>query len=258
MNYFKDKTILITGAAGGLGSEMARQLAAAGARLVLTDLKKSAAADLPLPLAFYETDLSTKQGCATLFETCEKDGLEIDMLINNAGLAFVGEFHEVPDEKWEKVIDVNLMAPIRLTRLFVRGMTARGRGHIVNISSVGGHLATPFSSSYAVSKFGIRGFGAAIAPELRPHGIFVSDVFPSFTRTGILQSERIGNFTSNPLPDFLIEEPQTIVRNILAGVARKERQIFPSLRARLVKGLADLVPELASDLGRLLFTLVGR
>ncbi len=258
MDYFRNKNVLLTGATGGFGSELVKQLSASGAHLVLTDLRSPAEALPEGVLRFYEADLSTKDGCLHLCRQCDDDGQTIDILINNAGLAYVGEFFEIPDDKWEKVIQVNLLAPMYLARFFVKGMIARRQGHIVNFSSVGGHVATPLVASYAVSKFGIRGFGAAIGPELKPYGIFVSDVFPSFTRTPILRSERIGKFSDRPLPEFLLDEPGPVVANVLAAVARKESQIFPSFRARTGKALADFSQTLASNLAHELYKYVGK
>lgn len=258
MHYFKNKNVLLTGATGGFGTELAKQLSAAGAHLVLTDLKKPATALPQEVIRFYEADLSTKAGCVNLCRQCEEDGQTIDILINNAGLAYIGEFFAVPDEKWERVIQVNLLAPIHLARFFVKGMIARRQGHIVNFSSVGGHIATPFVSSYSVSKFGIRAFGAAIGPELKPYGIFVSDVFPSFTRTPILHSERIGKFSNGTLPEFLLDEPGPVIQNVLEAVARKDSQIFPSLRAITGKALADFSPTIASNLAYELYKYVGK
>lgn len=258
MKYFAEKCILISGAAGGLGAEMARQLSGSGATLVLTDLPGSQIPNLPGVTLVHEGDLCSSEGRIALYEKCRQEHQNVEVLINNAGIAFIGPYHEIPDDKWEKVLQLNLIAPMHLARLFGRDMIDRQSGHIVNISSIGGHLATPFNAAYAASKFGLRGFGAAIAPELRRHGVRVSDVFPSFTQTGILHSERFGGLGDRNLPDFLIDNPAKVVCEILEGVARGEQSIFPSARSHILKFIAGIAPELAADMGHRLFSYVGR
>ena len=159
-----NKTVLITGASGGFGLHMVRQFRAAGAKLILTDLSDAAlrtatdeAGDALA--AAVVADLSTAEGCETLAEACAEQGLVPDILVNNAGIAVAGRLDHVPQERWETLIQLNLLAPMRLTNRFLPGMVERGSGHIVNISSLAGWVGARGMSSYCASKFGLHGFG---------------------------------------------------------------------------------------------------
>lgn len=251
MSYFDGKTVLLTGANGGLGSEMARQLGATSARLVLTDLGPKPVVEHGGVVRYVQADISSREGCEALLGACRDAAPAIDVLINNAGIASVGDFVDVPDEAWERQIDVNLVAPMRLTRRLLPAMIARRSGHVVNVSSVGGHVGMPRTATYAATKWGLRGFGIALRGEVEAHGVCVSTVYPTFTRTPILDADRYGPRARGALPAFLVDRPDAVVRATLAGVARREAHIFPSASARASAALARLSP-------RLMRALLGR
>ena len=242
MSYFQNKTVLLTGSNGGLGAEMARQLSDAGARLILTDIGNESIFSSPSVIAYFRADLSSLSDCTKLIESARGAAPSIDMLINNAGMATVGNFIDVPDEQWETLMQVNLVAPMKLTKLILPEMIQRKSGHIVNISSVGGHMALPTTAPYGASKFGLRGFGLALHGELKEYGIKVSNVYPSFTRTPILDSERFGYSQKKDLPDFLIDEVPDAVRKILKGIARGDLEVFSSPLAQTQASFARLFP----------------
>lgn len=243
MNYFRNKVVLLTGSNGGLGAEMARQLSSAGARLILTDIGEESVFASPNVLAYFRANLSDLAECTALVEFCRTVSPVIDILINNAGMATVGNFVDVPDEQWEPLLRVNLVAPMKLAKLVLPGMIERSSGHIVNISSIGGHMALPTTAPYGASKFGLRGFGLALQGEVKKHGIKVSNVYPSFTRTPILNSERFGYSQQKDLPDFLIDEVPAAVKAMLKGVARGQLEVFPSARAKALTDISRLFPD---------------
>ncbi|MDJ0905264.1 MAG: SDR family oxidoreductase [Woeseiaceae bacterium] len=241
-----NRTVLITGAGGGFGIEMVRQFRAAGAKLLLTDVSDAALAhaiddagsDLAGCLA---TDLATTEGCDALIELCASNGAP-DILINNAGIAVAGHADRVPRERWETLMQLNLMAPMRLCSLLIPGMIERGGGHIVNISSVAGWIGAQGLSSYCASKFGLRGYGDSLAYELDGTGVRVTTVFPCFSRTPILDSPQFGYDEPREVPEYLVSEPKDVVRRIVRGVRRNRRYVYPDRYARLVQYITRFTP----------------
>lgn len=250
-----NKTVLITGAGGGFGRHMARQFRAAGARLILTDFSdralrgviKDAGEDLVASIA---ADLATEEGCAAVAEICRPRDLLPDILVNNAGIAVVGRAVDVPRERWETLMQLNLLAPMRLCSLLLPGMIERGSGHIVNISSIAGWVGSPTLSSYSASKFGLRGFGESLAHDLAGTGVHVSNVYPCFSRTPILDSPQYGLEQPRGVPAQLVSEPSDVVARIIDGVRRNRLHVFPDKHARRIHFLTRFAPWLLPLLNR--------
>lgn len=215
------QTVLITGAGGGFGQAMIRQFLQAGSHVLLSDLdlrKLMQAADEVVAgmgdakppgkiLGFAAADLSQVEGCDALYRAATAITPRIDILVNNAGIGIFGPFMAIPQAKWERLIQINLLAPMRLTAAFLPSMIARRSGHIVNVASVAGLVGTPNLSPYCTAKFGLRGFSEALAAELRPYKIDVTAIYPFFARTPILQSERFGVRDLPQLPETLVYTP---------------------------------------------------
>ncbi len=246
MKRFRGKVAFLTGAAGGMGRELTRQLLAAGARLILTDIDndtvKEAAEQLAggLPgapgqiLDAFGGDLSTRRGCREVYERCMQVGHDIDILINNAGMINYGYFHEIPEDKYELLMNVNLLAPMRLTHHFLPRMAERKSGQVVFMCSVAGFIPTALGTPYSTSKFGIRGFGMALSRELKKTGVAVSIVYPSWVNTPLLQSPEYGGAGPGKLAGILVENPARVVRQALRGIGKRKLHIYPGMFARTV------------------------
>jgi short-subunit dehydrogenase len=172
------QTVLLTGASGGLGAAIARELHGAGARLVLTGRRTEVLEPLAAELraTIVTADL---RDAADLRRLVDEAGA-IDILIANAGLPGSGWLLDLSEAQIDSVLDVNLRAPIMLTQAVAPGMRERGAGHIAFISSLAGKAATPGTSIYNATKFGLRGFALAMRQELRAAGIGVSLISPGF------------------------------------------------------------------------------
>ena len=174
------RTVLLTGATGGLGHAIARRLAAAGARLVLSgrrgDLLSALASEIGAEVA--PADLSDRAAVRELAAA----HTAIDILVHNAGVPASGRLQTYDDEQIERALLVNLHAPIILTHALAPHMVQRGCGHIVFMSSLSGKTATAGSSLYNATKYGLRGFGGAMRAELHGTGVGVSTIFPGFIR----------------------------------------------------------------------------
>jgi len=255
MTDLVNKTVLITGAGGGFGHQMVRQFRAASARLILTDVSDDALRhalddagdDLVASVA---ADLSTEEGCNTLAEICISSNVVPDVLVNNAGIAIGGQLHHVPQESWETLLQLNLLAPMRLCNLLVPAMIERGSGHIVNISSVAGWFGAQGLSSYCASKFGLRGFGESLAGDLHGSGVRVTTVYPSFSRTPILDSPQYGYERPRAVPEYLLSEPADVVARVLKGVRRNRSHVFPDPHGRIIHYVTRFAPWLVPLLDR--------
>jgi len=173
-------TVLLTGATGGIGQAIARRLHAEGAELILTGRR----ADVLAPLA---DELGARSIVADLGDPASLDALlaeagPIDLLVANAALPGVGLLPDVSIERVDANLDVNLRAPIMLARALLPQMTARGSGHLVFIGSLSGIVASPGSTLYNATKFGLRGFTDALRQDLHGTGVSASIVEPSFVR----------------------------------------------------------------------------
>jgi short-subunit dehydrogenase len=255
MTNLSEKTVLITGAGGGFGRHMTQQFREAGCKLVLTDLSDRAlrpaleAAGDAL-LASTIADLATEEGCGVIAGTCAARGIVPDVLVNNAGLGFAGRLDDIPREKWETLMQLNLLAPMRLCNLFLPGMIERDSGHIVNISSLAGWVGSPGLSAYCASKFGLRGFGESLSADLKGTGVNVTNVYPCFSRTPILDSQQFGYAERRAVPEYLISEPSDVVKQILKGVRKNKLHVFPDKHARRIHYLKRITPWIIPLLNR--------
>jgi short-subunit dehydrogenase len=150
-------------------------------------------------------------------------------LINNAGIALLGTMVDVPMEQWETMLQINLLTPMRLSSRFAAEMIARGRGQIVNISSLAGWIATPGLSAYATSKYALRGFSEGFNHELAPYNVRVTTVYPFFSRTPLLNAPRFGKFAASDrtLPSILTTDPDKIMAATIRAIERNQNEVFP-------------------------------
>ena len=261
----KNKIVLITGAGGGFGQELTRQFIAAGSHVILSDLRAStlrqtvaAVADDaqrgPLPgkiIGFIEADLASVEGATALHQQCLRITPQLDILVNNAGLGVSGMISDIPQDVWERLMQVNLLAPMQLTALFLPAMIARQSGHIVNMSSVAGLIGAPNLSAYSAAKFGLRGFSEALAADVARHGIDVTVVYPFYARTPILQSPQYG-VEQRGLPDWMLYDPAFVVAEVIKGVRAQRLHVYPGAIPKAFDLLRRYMPWALSALGRAL------
>jgi len=250
MTDINNAVVLITGATGGFGRHMAQQFLAAGSRLILSDLDSKALSSLKAEcgekessvVACIAADLSDQDGCRSLMSEVLSADECPDILINNAGIAVSGRLDHVPQDKWEPLLQINLLAPIRLTSILLPRMIERGSGHIVNISSLAGWVGSPGLTTYCATKFGLRGFSEALALDVAEFGIHTTTVYPSFSRTPILDSEQFGFEVKRVVPDNMISDPADVVAAIVRGVRKNKQHVFPDMTARVVHYMQRFTP----------------
>lgn len=182
-----EKRALVTGASGGIGGAIARQLHKQGAHVVLSGRRQEAletlANELGEKCSVIVADLGSDEGVADLVSGADKVG--VDILVNNAGLTRDNLAMRMKDEEWQQVLDVNLSAGFRLIRGLLRGMMKRRHGRIISITSVVGVTGNPGQANYAAAKAGMIGMSKALAAEVASRGITVNCVAPGFIETAM-------------------------------------------------------------------------
>jgi short-subunit dehydrogenase len=239
-------TVLLTGATGGLGRTIARALHARGGELILTGRR----VELLEPLAA-ELD-GSRTLAVDLSDPAELDRLvleagDIDILVANAGLPATGRLESFTMTEIDRALTVNLRAPIALAHALAPGMIARGRGHLSFMSSLNGKVATPQTAIYNATKFGLRGFAAALRADLRGDGIGVSAVFPGFIREA-------GFFADSGVklpPGVGTRSPEDVARAVISAIERNRGEVdVAPLSLRLGSAFAGFAPEVAATVGR--------
>lgn len=242
-------TVLLTGATGGLGGAIARDMSAAGASLVLTGRR----ADVLEPLA---AELDARLAIADLCDRADLDRLvaeagEVDILIANAGLPGTGRLLQLDVDEIDRVLDVNLRAPVMLTRALAPGMVARGGGQIVLISSLAGKAATPGTSMYNATKFGLRGFALAMRQELRRSNVGVSVVSPGF----ISEAGMYADAGVKLPPGLGTVSPAHVARSVRRAIERNRAEVdVASVGVLAGARFAYFAPEIAARLSARLGT----
>jgi NAD(P)-dependent dehydrogenase (short-subunit alcohol dehydrogenase family) len=254
MKSLEGQVTLITGAGGGFGREMIRQFLDQGCRLILADLRlelaeqaiewASAGGGARLRGAILGTiavDLSHPGGGAELAERALAIA-PVDLLVNNAGIGLYGPIEAIPPARWEALLQINLLAPMRLTAALLPQMIARRSGHVANVASVAGLVGAPGLAAYCAAKFGLRGFAEALAADVQAHGIDVTTIYPFFARTPILNAERFGAVPGRQVPERLIYDPAFVVAQLVDGIRRRKQHVYPGAVPRQIDLLRRVAP----------------
>lgn len=248
---FKDKTVIVTGGSEGVGAAAARKFAEAGANLVLVARNKKKLETLAEELReltrveIFVMDVADSESCADLFKKAQYEFGRIDVLINNAGYHERGQVLNVEAADLSRMIDVNLRAPIVLTRMALPYLKEAGGGAIVNVGSLAGKAPIPNSAVYSASKCGLRAFTLALAEELRGGNIKVAVVSPGPIDTGFIMSniDKVSDLTFSQPITGAADVAQTILD--LCGNHRHEQSIPP------LSGFLTTMMSLMPWLGRL-------
>ena len=252
MKTIRGKTAVVTGAASGIGRAIATSLAGEGASLVLIDIDadglQCAATDLRRT-AFDDVrtlvcDLGSSAAIDAAAEKIATVTQGLDILVNNAGIAYYGQAERMTDEQFQRVLDVNLWAPIRLTRKLLPLLMKREESHIVNVGSLAGLVARGKLMAYQVSKFGLQGFSESLIAEYGRFGLGVTSVCPGYVRTSLFENghNARGRRGFRPPPDIITTTAPVVARKTVRAIYRNRPLVTITPVAHVLWFLKRLAP----------------
>ena len=250
---------MVTGAAGGMGEQLARLLAHRGSGLVLVDRDRERLADVVgsiadahpgLPLDSRVADLAEPDQVSALAAWLLAEHPRPTLLVNNAGVALGGRFEQLSPAEFDWVLQVNFRAPVALTHALLPALLTSPGSHIVNVSSVYGLVAPAGQTAYAASKFALRGFSQALRAELLSRGVGVTTVHPGGIRTGIARTARIAaavppaqaEAAKGRMEHLLTYPAERAAAEILVGVERRRARVLIAPSATVLDLTARAFP----------------
>lgn len=239
-----DRTALITGASSGIGEALARQFAEREFNLVITARRADRLTALADSLSHVDVttvpcDLGAPGGAQQLIDAVAAEGKQVDVLVNNAGVAYSSFLTDLTPEETESLIALNITALTRLTHHYANEMMARGFGRILNVASVAGFQPVPSMSLYAASKAFVLSLSEGLSEELRGTGVSVTALCPGLTRTEMANA--LVDQAEN-LPPFVMSTPDEVAREGFDAMMAKEAIRIPGIANQAAVAWAQLQP----------------
>ena len=251
------RAAVITGAAGGIGRAIAMSLARRGGHLALADIDEAGLAETERQAAAFgvrvsrhRLDVAVREDVAALPAQVVDAHGRVDLLVNNAGVALGGNFDQVSEADFDRVMEINFHGVVRMTRAFLPRLLASDDARIVNLSSVFGLISPPGQCAYCASKFAVRGFSNALRHELAATRVGVSVVHPGGVATAIARNARVSPGVSADavrgrlaLAEKLLRMPPARAGEIIVrGVEKRRARILVGRDAVFVSLLERLAP----------------
>lgn len=242
------QTVLITGASGGIGLELAKLFAADRHDLVLVarsseklhEIAAQFSKDYGVQVRVIVKDLSAVSSCLEVYEELKREKIEVHTLVNNAGVGGYGDFWQTDWPKERQIIDLNISSLVYLTKLFLKDMMGRREGKILNVASTAAFQPGPLMSIYYATKAFVLSFTEALAEELRGTGITVSALCPGPTETGF--REAAGMKKSMLLSKSLTMDALSVAQAGYEGLKRGKRIVVPGFKNRLIIQMLRVMP----------------
>lgn len=238
---------LVTGASSGIGRSIAVQLAADGSDLIvvarrrdrLDALAEELRAAHGVKVDVLVADVTVPEQLAAVEDRLRHGTPPVDLLVNNAGAGAQGAFADIPLDRQESQIRLNVLAPVRLTHAALERMLPRGHGGVLNVSSIAGLQPMPHVANYAATKAYLSSFSHALHEEVRGKGIAVTNLLPGFTRT---EFHNAADLNRSIVPGLVWMTSDSVARAGLRAVARGRAQCVPGLVYRILTSISALTP----------------
>jgi uncharacterized protein len=252
-----NKNVIITGASGGIGEKMALRVAESGGNLALIArsaerlevLKQKISQQFQVKVEIYRLDVSEFEKIPKVFSNILEEFQSIDVLINNAGYGVFDEAHEARFEDIKGMFDVNVLGLVACTQQVLPHMRERRSGHIVNIASQAGKLATPKSSAYAASKHAVLGFTNSLRMEASQSGVYVTSVNPGPIATNFFSiADKSGSYVKN-VEKFMLD-PERVAVKVIAALFTRTREVNLPHWMNFGSAIYQLAPRIVERLGR--------
>jgi NAD(P)-dependent dehydrogenase (short-subunit alcohol dehydrogenase family) len=237
-------SVAVTGGAHGIGAAIAREFAHHGGRVAVGDLDEAGAQalarELSGPAFGAALDVSSRESFSAFLDRAEETHGPLTIMVNNAGVDWVGPFHDEPDDVSQRELAVNLLGPILGSRLALKRMLPRGHGHVVNVASGVGRVPLPGSAVYSATKHGVVGLTESLRLEYRGSGIGFTLVHPSQVETAMIDGQ--------PRPRMLpVVTPDDVAHAVIQAVEKDRFEVWvPSSQWISVK-LGNLLPRWARE-----------
>jgi short-subunit dehydrogenase len=256
----KDNVVAITGASKGIGAELARQLAAKGARLVLAARNEKGLEAVAAqcraagaPVVSVKADVANERDCQTIVAGAVLAFGRLDTLVNNAGVSMWAKFEDIEDMAiLERIMQVNYMGSVYCTRHALPHLRET-RGRIVGIASLTGLVGVPTRSGYSASKHAMRGFFDSLRIELADAGVTVTMIYPGFVATGIRENATGPNgkpILVSPVKEGEVMGVEDCAARIVRATERREREVVMTARGKMGLWLKLLAPSLVDRMAR--------
>ncbi|MEZ6130546.1 MAG: SDR family NAD(P)-dependent oxidoreductase [Planctomycetaceae bacterium] len=253
MRKFQGKTVFLTGAASGIGRQIARQLADLSCHLYLVDVDEHGLSSLASELQHADgtvrtrvCDLSQPAAVDACLADFDRQVGIIDVVINNAGVAYYGATEAMTQAQWDWLMNINLLAPIRITNHFLPQLLQRPDAHVVNMCSISGIVAGGRFAAYHASKFGLIGYTEALRAEYGRRGIGVTAICPGPVKTNLYESAASGRAdrTVPTPPAWLCTSAERVASLTINGMRRNKRQVIITPMAHALFQMKRFVPGL--------------
>jgi short-subunit dehydrogenase len=257
--FFRDKSVLVTGASSGIGEELVLQLSQAGARLTLAARRASLLEDVARRIvesgrqapAVAVCDVTRDEDVTRAVATAVQRWGQLDIVVANAGFGIVGTLQKLSVEDYRRQFETNVFGVLR-TIYAALPEIEKTKGNVVIIGSVAGWASMPGSSAYAMSKFALRALANAITPELRLSGATVTLISPGFVASNIRRVDNDGRLHSDAreqIPRWLVMRTDKAARQILRAVARGKREAIITVHGKALVALARFTPWILRAMG---------
>ncbi|MDX2444172.1 MAG: SDR family NAD(P)-dependent oxidoreductase [Bacteroidales bacterium] len=256
MEVLKSKTALITGASRGIGIYIAKALAREGMNLILVARNGEALKDvenelssLPISVSSIPADIGQRSQLMNLVDITETKFNGVDVLINNAGIELALPYAKIDPDIIDQIMEVNLRAPMILTRLLLPKMISRGEGHIVNIASIAGLFGAPYEEAYAASKHGLIGFTRSLRFTALSEGypIGASVISPGYISEAGMYQDNIKNTTLKAPGSFGTSPPDDVARAVIRAIKKNKSDIIVNSKPlRPLLALQSIAPSITS------------